>query len=151
MNTSFQGLFLRHTTINNCHTIIEKVHINFLKFGTMRIDTSKVPPPRSKTKIFRLPSQSFLLSRPYAIAAAVGTVTTAFFTGDPIYASATSFIFFRIIDDSVLCVGGSLILSSITNQSLIISESNNRRCYSVSLIIVNNLNSIVFINPHSNT
>jgi len=38
------------------------------------IDTSKVPPPRSKTRIC-LPSQSLLLSRPYAIAAAVGPLT----------------------------------------------------------------------------
>jgi len=40
----------------------------------VRIDTSKVPPPRSKTKIFCLPSPPLLLSRPYAIATAVGSL-----------------------------------------------------------------------------
>jgi len=34
------------------------------------MDTSKVPPPRSKTRIFF----SFFSSRPYAIAAAVGSL-----------------------------------------------------------------------------
>ena len=36
----------------------------------VKIDTSNVPPPRSKTKIFFSP---YFLSNPYAIAAAVGS------------------------------------------------------------------------------
>mmetsp|Transcript_7323 Transcript_7323/g.30481 ORF Transcript_7323/g.30481 Transcript_7323/m.30481 type:complete len:295 (+) Transcript_7323:1093-1977(+) len=95
----------------------------------VRSDTSKVPPPRSKIRTLRsAPPLSAFLSRPYAIAAAVGslmmrmqlmpamtaaslvawrceslkyagTVTTAFFTSLPRYASATSFIFTRIIEE----------------------------------------------------
>mmetsp|Transcript_4680 Transcript_4680/g.6924 ORF Transcript_4680/g.6924 Transcript_4680/m.6924 type:complete len:223 (+) Transcript_4680:1006-1674(+) len=85
----------------------------------VRSDTSKVPPPRSKIRTF---FSSPFLSRPYAMAAAVGslmmrrtlrpaiepaslvawrwpslkyagTVITAFFTSLPMYASAISFIF----------------------------------------------------------
>ncbi|BAT83038.1 hypothetical protein VIGAN_04013400 [Vigna angularis var. angularis] len=37
-------------------------------------DTSNVPPPKSKIKIFRSPTQLALLSRPYARAAAVGSL-----------------------------------------------------------------------------
>ena len=88
----------------------------------VRMETSKVPPPRSKTRMFFSP----FLSRPYAIAAAVGslmmratfmpemvpaslvawrcaslkyagTVTTAFLMSRPRYASAVSFILTRII------------------------------------------------------
>jgi len=36
----------------------------------VRMETSKVPPPKSKTKIFYSPD---FLSKPYAIAAAVGS------------------------------------------------------------------------------
>mmetsp|Transcript_7322 Transcript_7322/g.30476 ORF Transcript_7322/g.30476 Transcript_7322/m.30476 type:complete len:294 (+) Transcript_7322:1093-1974(+) len=93
----------------------------------VRSDTSKVPPPRSKIRTLRsAPPLSAFLSRPYAIAAAVGslmmrmqlmpamtaaslvawrceslkyagTVTTAFLMSRPRYASAVSFIFTRII------------------------------------------------------
>ena len=88
------------------------------------IETSNVPPPKSKIKMFC--SLSVILSNPYAIAAAVGsfiilimfkpaivpasfvaalcaslkyagTVTTAFFTSLPKYDSATSFIFVKTI------------------------------------------------------
>ena len=90
-------------------------------------DTSKVPPPKSKINTFD--SWFFTLSRPYAIAAAVGsliirkifkpaiapasfvawrceslkyagTVTTASFTDLPRNASPISFIFVRIIEDT---------------------------------------------------
>jgi len=86
-----------------------------------RIEMSKVPPPRSKTAIF----SSFFLSRPYASAAAVGslmirstfkpemrpasfvawrwlslkyagTVTTASVTFSPRWSSAVCFIFCRM-------------------------------------------------------
>mmetsp|Transcript_12926 Transcript_12926/g.31187 ORF Transcript_12926/g.31187 Transcript_12926/m.31187 type:complete len:255 (-) Transcript_12926:183-947(-) len=92
-------------------------------------DTSKVPPPRSKMSTLRsAPPLSLFLSRPYAIAAAVGslmmrmqlrpaitaasfvawrceslkyagTVTTAFLMSLPRYASAISFIFTSTMDE----------------------------------------------------
>jgi len=90
----------------------------------LKSDTSKVPPPRSNISIFF----SFFWSMPYAIEAAVGsliilstlspaivpasfvaylwaslkyagTVTTACLTSFPMYYSAVSFIFFKIIAD----------------------------------------------------
>uniref|UniRef100_A0A182ULX2 Uncharacterized protein n=1 Tax=Anopheles merus TaxID=30066 RepID=A0A182ULX2_ANOME len=93
----------------------------------VRIDTSKVPPPRSKISTFRSPAP--FLSSPYAMAAAVGslmmrstfnpaiapasfvacrwlslkyagTVMTAFFTECPRYASAVSFILVSTIEDT---------------------------------------------------
>ena len=89
-----------------------------------RIEISNVPPPRSNTAIF----SSFFLSRPYASAAAVGsliilrtsrpaifpasfvaclweslkyagTVITAFSTFSPRYASASFFSFWSVIAD----------------------------------------------------
>mmetsp|Transcript_27244 Transcript_27244/g.83981 ORF Transcript_27244/g.83981 Transcript_27244/m.83981 type:complete len:223 (+) Transcript_27244:1255-1923(+) len=92
----------------------------------VRSETSNVPPPRSKTAT-SLPSSA--LSRPYASAAAVGslmirktsnpamrpasfvawrceslkyagTVTTALFTSLPRYASAISFILIKTIDET---------------------------------------------------
>mmetsp|Transcript_9535 Transcript_9535/g.27491 ORF Transcript_9535/g.27491 Transcript_9535/m.27491 type:complete len:306 (+) Transcript_9535:1201-2118(+) len=91
-------------------------------------DTSKVPPPKSKINTFFSAADEVFLSKPYAIAAAVGsliilkqfnpamtaasfvaclceslkyagTVTTAFFTSFPKNASATSFIFTKTMDE----------------------------------------------------
>lgn len=88
------------------------------------MDTSNVPPPRSNTRMFFSYSPSPILLRPYASAAAVGsltirttfkpaitpaslvacryasvkyagTVITACFTRSPRYASAVSFILVR--------------------------------------------------------
>src|SRR6185437_5026688 len=105
-----------------------------------RMDTSNVPPPRSKTRIvWSEPS----LSRPYASAAAVGslmmrttlspailpasfvasrcallkyagTVMTASATGSPRYASASAFSFCRII---ALISGGAYSLPSALTRA----------------------------------
>mmetsp|Transcript_21305 Transcript_21305/g.54268 ORF Transcript_21305/g.54268 Transcript_21305/m.54268 type:complete len:335 (-) Transcript_21305:313-1317(-) len=106
-------------------------------------DTSKVPPPRSKTRMFFSPD---FLSRPYAIAAAVGslmmritlrpamvpaslvawrcaslkyagTVTTAFFTSLPRKASAVSFIFTSTIAE--ISSGEYVFVAPIASTSML--------------------------------
>eukprot|EP01018_Ginkgo_biloba_P031103 Gb_06414 [translate_table: standard] len=49
----------------------------------VRSETSKVPPPRSKIRTFFSPTFVAFLSTPYAMAVAVGTVTTTFLTVFP--------------------------------------------------------------------
>ena len=44
-----------------------------------------------------------------------------------------------------VCMIPGLVLSSITNQPLIFCESKTRRCYFVSLIVVNDFNSSVVL------
>mmetsp|Transcript_29772 Transcript_29772/g.77015 ORF Transcript_29772/g.77015 Transcript_29772/m.77015 type:complete len:450 (+) Transcript_29772:691-2040(+) len=109
----------------------------------VRSDTSKVPPPRSKTRIFFSPD---FLSRPYAIAAAVGslmiritfrpemvpaslvawrcaslkyagTVTTAFLTSLPRKTSAVSFILTRTIAE--ISSGANVLVSPIDSTSML--------------------------------
>ena len=106
-----------------------------------RMETSNVPPPRSKTRIVWSVAS---LSRPYASAAAVGslmmrttlrpailpaslvasrcallkyagTVTTASVTGSPRYASASVFSFWRIIAE--ISGGAYSLLSALTRTS----------------------------------
>merc|ERR1719378_1471223 len=110
-------------------------------------DTSKVPPPRSKIiTFFSAGPELDFLSRPYAIAAAVGslmmrstfrpaitpasfvacrceslkyagTVTTAFFTSLPRKASAVSFILTRIIEE--ICSGWNSFVSPLYSTWII--------------------------------
>ena len=106
-------------------------------------DTSNVPPPRSKISTLRSPP---FLSRPYAIAAAVGslmmrrtfrpqiapasfvacrceslkyagTVMTAFFTSPPRYASAISFIFSSTMEE--ISSGANCFRSPLKDTSII--------------------------------
>jgi hypothetical protein len=51
------------------------MHTSKIPSLMVRMETSKVPPPRSNTRIFFSPvSPPALLSRPYAMAAAVGSL-----------------------------------------------------------------------------
>jgi hypothetical protein len=53
------------------------------------------------------------------------------------------------VEDGIDGIHGGLILGSVTNQALRLGESNPRRCRSVTLIICNNLDTLVL--PDSNT
>ncbi|KAF1888757.1 hypothetical protein Lal_00036799 [Lupinus albus] len=134
MNAALCHLCEPKTLLHWFHALLKEVNVELLKLRTISRDTSKVPPPRSKTKTFRSSTRLALLSRPYARAAAVGTVTTAFFTGDSKYDSATSRIFERIMDD--ISSGESLVLNSFSNQSLIICEGNKRRSNPVAMTMM---------------
>ena len=51
------------------------------------------------------------------------------------------------IEDGVLWVSGDLVLCSVTDESLSIGKSNITRRGSVSLIVCNDLDTIIFPNP----
>ncbi|TYZ61875.1 hypothetical protein PybrP1_008955 [[Pythium] brassicae (nom. inval.)] len=117
-----------------------------MPFSIDRIDTSKVPPPRSKISTFVFsPFWPAFVSRPYASAAAVGslmirftsrpaiapaslvdwrcwslkyagTVTTAWLIGWPRYASAVSFMRVSTIDE--ISSGVKRLLSPLNSTSI---------------------------------